>query len=159
MKRHTTKIWINNRIDTLRTCLIQSPHSFVGEIGLDKGRHKASYQSHQIPIFVQQMSLAAELNRPVSIHSVKTDSALIDLFDGMDKLPPALTLHSYCGSLETWKRIVAVIEQKSIQQKSKCELFIGLNCVTNLCKKDLSTFSVSHTLSPSFNGRIELGDM
>lgn len=127
-----------NWIDTLRTCLIQSPHSFVGEIGLDKGRHKASYQSHQIPIFVQQMSLAAELNRPVSIHSVKTDSALIDLFDGMDKLPPALTLHSYCGSLETWKRIVAVIDQKSIQQESKCELFIGLNCVTNLCKKDLS---------------------
>ena len=124
-----------NHMATLRQCLERAPHSFVGEIGLDKTqRHKQFFASHQVPLFVNQLRLAAELNRPVSIHSVKSDGALVDLLSAELRLPPALALHSFCGSPETLARIIKLEDQK------KCEIFVGLNPTTNLTKKNVLLF-------------------
>lgn len=63
----------------LRQELLAAPWAIVGEIGLDRNaRHKAFFQSRQQGVFRLQLRLAAELQRPVSVHSVKADGALVD---------------------------------------------------------------------------------
>ena len=122
-------------LGTMRQCLIADPHSFVGEIGLDKTkRHKGCFTSHQISLFLDQFRLAVELNRPVSIHSVKCDNDLLKLLSEEEQLPPSMCLHSFCGSPETLARLIKICGEKH------CELFVGLNPVTNLTKKNLGMF-------------------
>lgn len=110
-------------VEKLTSCLAKTPTAIVGEIGLDRSKcFRPYFESHQIPIFREQLGIAANLSRPVSVHCVKADAALIEVFqtciasaqdvDGNagDGLPPALCLHSFGGSIETLKRIITVVE-------------------------------------------------
>lgn len=93
----------------LRDRLEASPHAVVGEIGLDKAaRSKGGAGTRQemwkgqMQALELQMALAAELDRPVSMHCVKATGGLYEWVRNAAKegrpLPPAIALHSYGGS-------------------------------------------------------------
>ncbi|KIJ22014.1 hypothetical protein PAXINDRAFT_173990 [Paxillus involutus ATCC 200175] len=109
----------------LRQNLSAFPHAMLGEVGLDRAArvpidYFASLREltpfsvpleHQLAILEPQIDLAVELGRNVSIHSVKSHQATLDLLDRMHKkhglgwLRISIDLHS-CGiSPETWHAI------------------------------------------------------
>lgn len=97
----------------------------VGEIGIDsaaRDRSNSKYPFlHQVSLFRAQLALAAELRRPVSVHTVQCHGHLLDILRELaagvpkkgklhqdaksqqlalaqDPLPPKIMLHSYSGS-------------------------------------------------------------
>ncbi|KAG9314127.1 hypothetical protein JVU11DRAFT_4912 [Chiua virens] len=109
----------------VRRNLSTIPRAMLGEVGLDRAaRVPIDYAAtpreltpftipleHQLAILEPQLDLAVELRRNVSIHSVKSQQATLDLLDRMhQKLGPewqriSVDFHS-CGlSVETWKAI------------------------------------------------------
>jgi len=97
----------------LRNLLIRDPNSIVGEIGIDRSytinrsrlRCSTDYQLH---LFRYQLLLAAELNRPVSIHCVRSAGLLVDLFKSISlpEFPPKVMLHSFTGSSDSLKLLL-----------------------------------------------------
>lgn len=88
----------------LREALIRRPSLLVGEIGLDKSREadKTGWEI-QLKMFEEQMELAAELRRPVSIHCVRAYGTIYDWLKKRPmatECPPSLAFHSYTGSPE-----------------------------------------------------------
>lgn len=94
---------------SLRERLLARPHAAVGEIGLDKaarsrggGGTRTEMWKGQMQALLLQMDLAAELDRPVSMHCVKATGVLFECVRKAAKeqrpLPPAIALHSYGGS-------------------------------------------------------------
>eukprot|EP01089_Gocevia_fonbrunei_P013975 TRINITY_DN3728_c0_g1_i1.p1 TRINITY_DN3728_c0_g1~~TRINITY_DN3728_c0_g1_i1.p1 ORF type:complete len:216 (+),score=37.86 TRINITY_DN3728_c0_g1_i1:33-680(+) len=116
-------------------CIRDSPYAIVGEIGLDKAAKtpdtgKCEFESHQLEIFIKQLKIAHDLNRPVSVHCVRAFGWLLDFFQQFDpstkknknkkkqsstnkdsdydldndikspELPPIIMMHSYGGSIE-----------------------------------------------------------
>lgn len=98
--------------DTLRTALRAVPAAGVGEIGLDRfilglkpddpriaGLRVAPLEE-QVEVFSAQLALAAEFDRPPSIHCVQAFGALMDTLRSA-KLPPrGFLLHGYGGPAE-----------------------------------------------------------
>lgn len=79
----------------LREMLIQNPELHVGEIGLDK--HKPDMDL-QISVFEQQLLLAHELGRGVSLHCVgawEHIARILRVFQ--NKLPRFILAHGYNG--------------------------------------------------------------
>lgn len=69
-----SSVWANRMQRYLET----APWAIVGEIGLDRNTlHKGFFESHQLPVFRTQLRIAAQLQRPVSVHSVKADGAIM----------------------------------------------------------------------------------
>ena len=146
----------NAWLSDLRSHLIASPWSLVGECGLDNnGPYRHAFESHQMPIFRHHLRLAAELNRPISVHSVKADGALVDMLieevDMGHHLPPTVCLHSFSGSIETLKRVINIVEGRPRNKKERLRkgnsdessednvrVFVGFNAWTNLYKKQAS---------------------
>lgn len=115
-------------IAEVRSNLEDIPQAFVGEVGLDRSfrvpydyhatpRELTSFGiplQHQLAILEAQIDLAIELERNVSIHSVKSQQATVDLLQKMKKkvgdekfLRISLDLHS-CGlSAQTWRDVEA----------------------------------------------------
>lgn len=88
----------------LREALIQTPSLLVGEIGLDKSREadKTGWET-QLRMFEEQMELAAELRRPVSMHCVRAYGTIYEWLKKRPtatECPPSLAFHSYTGSTE-----------------------------------------------------------
>ncbi|KAJ3232393.1 hypothetical protein HDU78_007174 [Chytriomyces hyalinus] len=84
----------DDAIAQLRKYLVNQPASFVGEIGLDgiatHADTKVKYDmDHQLRMFTAQMKLAAELQRPVSVHAVgcfgKLESYFMELCKDVPK--------------------------------------------------------------------------
>ncbi|CAA6656470.1 unnamed protein product [Spirodela intermedia] len=77
------------------------PGAAVGEIGLDKGSHgkKIDFMD-QVQVFRQQLKLAKELERPVSVHCVRAFGDLLEILQSEGPFPAGLILHSYLGSAE-----------------------------------------------------------
>ncbi|KIZ06047.1 TatD DNase family protein [Monoraphidium neglectum] len=93
----------------LRGLLSAYPHALVGEIGIDRaavipGSRARVRFDHQLALLREQLALAAELSRPVSIHCVRGYGHLLQLFAALPAsgagCPPAVMLHSYGGSPE-----------------------------------------------------------
>ena len=84
----------------LRNLLEKYPMASLGEIGIDRSRHRRS-DSIQSDIFVKQMQMAKELKRPVSLHCVHGWGILKDVLRQAGPMPAGIVLHSYSGSLET----------------------------------------------------------
>mmetsp|Transcript_37876 Transcript_37876/g.113206 ORF Transcript_37876/g.113206 Transcript_37876/m.113206 type:complete len:229 (-) Transcript_37876:93-779(-) len=149
----------------LRCFLEDAPWAIVGECGLDRNSlFRSFFDCHQVPVFIQHLRLATELHRPISIHSVKADGMLVDTLkrevESGRGLPPTLCLHSFSGSLETLKRIIAIVEPapsrrgerreanraekgRDIVERNEfdvqsCRVFVGFNAWTNLFKKKAS---------------------
>jgi TatD DNase family protein len=59
----------------------------------------------QRPVFLDQLRLAREMKRPLTIHCLKAWGALIDAF-GEAPPPPAFLMHSFGGSIETARRLL-----------------------------------------------------
>ncbi len=76
---------------------LESMPSCVGEIGLDKA-HEATDAALQHKIFTQQLEIAAELDRPVIIHCVRSWGPLIEALEL--HRPPRFMLHAYGGAAE-----------------------------------------------------------
>ncbi|KAG5462927.1 MAG: TatD related DNase-domain-containing protein, partial [Olpidium bornovanus] len=143
----------------LREVLHRNPEAVLGEIGFDavaalrtgpyckigvpRGSITSTFCSldHQRAIFRAQMRLAAELQRPVSIHSVRTQGVLVEelklLMDehlassaaavasakrfssSAAAMPPSVCLHSYSGSAETVESLVKMFEKAKGGRRSK----------------------------------------
>ena len=88
----------------LRDLLARYPHSSIGECGLDSWVTTPA-MAIQRPVFIDQLRLARELDRPLTIHCLKAWGALFDAF--AEAPPPSrFLMHSFGGSIETARRLV-----------------------------------------------------
>lgn len=82
-----------NYLELLEKYLKKYPFAGVGEIGLDKLKPWINQES----IFISQLELAVKYNRIISIHNVKANQEMIEIFKKYkNKLPPII-LHSFSG--------------------------------------------------------------
>jgi TatD DNase family protein len=89
----------------LRELLELNPRAGVGEIGLDaavRPRRTAEQQS----LFVQQLNIAREFERPVSIHCRRAWDALRDALETVGEMPGGMVIHSFSGSPELVESLV-----------------------------------------------------
>ena len=97
-------------LEDLRGKLLTHPDCAVGEIGLDKQWSTPETGqvewSAQLRVFHFQLSLAAELNRPVSIHCVRAQGDLYRLLSSAPSLPPKIYLHAFGGKSGTVEQLV-----------------------------------------------------
>ena len=99
-------------LEKLRGYLLEFAHAWVGEVGLDKsGRYKASF-ALQKEVLIAQMSLASELERPLSLHMVRSVAPLLEILEGFErekkgKAFPFLLCHGYRGATEGAKALLA----------------------------------------------------
>ena len=71
----------------------------------------------QLQCFRMQLELAAEMNRAVSVHSVRCHGQMLSLLREIaDDLPPAVALHSFTGSSQ-----MVDGQRDGVADPSKCE--------------------------------------
>ena len=84
-------------LELLRHYLTRDPNAGVGEIGLDKW-----IRSYDLPlqkdVFLTQLALATELERPITIHCLKAWGTLKELLHSYEG--PAFLLHAYAGPVD-----------------------------------------------------------
>jgi TatD DNase family protein len=85
-------------LEKLKTTLTSTPCA-VGEIGLDRWMEDCG-SAAQEDVFVQQLSLASALNRPVSIHCLKAWGRLLEILRNEQCPATGFLLHSYGGPAE-----------------------------------------------------------
>lgn len=93
----------------LRERLLTTPHSAVGEIGLDKQWRPpelgAVAYEDQLRVFQAQLELASALSLPVSIHCVQAQGDLQRLLGEAPRLPPSIYLHAFSGAPGTVEQL------------------------------------------------------
>jgi TatD DNase family protein len=78
---------------------LQTTNCALGEIGLDRWMH--DYDSvEQEEIFIEQLNLAAEFNRPVTIHCLKAWGRMLEIVSDPKLRKGGFLLHSYSGPAE-----------------------------------------------------------
>ena len=84
-----------------------NPDKFVGvgEIGLDY-HWDLTFQKEQLSAFIQQLEWAIELDKPVSIHSRKSNHDVIPLIQKYSKNGLNGVMHCFSGSLVEAQRII-----------------------------------------------------
>eukprot|EP00250_Pteridium_aquilinum_P030376 c411_g1_i1 orf=228-1139(-) len=97
--------YVENRSDNwfgrLRSMLDAVPTAAVGEAGLDKGtRGREINFAVQVDVLKQQLVLAKELRRPISVHCVRAFGELQDTLKELGPFPDGVILHSFLGSAE-----------------------------------------------------------
>lgn len=84
--------------------LEKHPHASIGECGLDQWVSEPSLEI-QRPVFLDQLRLAREMDRPITVHCLKAWGALFDAFE--ETPPPSrFLMHSFGGSIETARRLI-----------------------------------------------------
>jgi TatD DNase family protein len=89
-----------------RLCLLlkNHPQASIGECGLDTWIAEPSLEI-QRPVFLDQLRLACEMDRPLTIDCLKAWGALFDSF--AESPPPRrFLMHSFGGSIETARRLI-----------------------------------------------------
>ncbi|XP_008803332.1 uncharacterized metal-dependent hydrolase YabD [Phoenix dactylifera] len=85
----------------LKDLFAATPAAAVGEIGIDKGSHAKNIEfTEQVEVFRQQLELAKELRKPVSVHCVQAFGDLLEILQRTGPFPAGVVLHSYIGSAE-----------------------------------------------------------
>ncbi|KAL5495101.1 SCN1 [Sanghuangporus weigelae] len=128
-------------INSLRQNFRAFPQALLGEVGIDRSaRVPLDYRSaqrklspfmvpfdHQLIILETQLAVAVEMRRNVSMHSVKSQKATLDLLEHMKNkcgsswTDISIDLHS-CGlSSETWRDI----------EKSNPNIYLSLSTAIN----------------------------
>lgn len=100
-------------LDGLRSTLLADPAAGVGEIGLDRwivdgvrpddprlAGLRVAPLDEQREVFAAQLALAAELNRPASIHCVQAFGLLLDTLKTTPRPARGFLLHGYGGPAE-----------------------------------------------------------
>ncbi len=90
--------------DRLTEILKIYPHSSVGECGIDRWVDHPSLDS-QLPVFLDQLRIARELDRPITIHCLKAWGPLMDAF-AREAPPSRFLMHSYSGSAEFARELI-----------------------------------------------------
>ena len=94
--------------DELRKYLLAYPKAGIGEIGIDpntKGDFGVEI-TEQEEIFCNQLDLAKEFKRPVSIHCRTAWGRLIKILKETGELPAGMMIHCFGGSVETAKELL-----------------------------------------------------
>ena len=78
-----------------KNLLNRFPETGVGEIGLDAVKGNPEQER----LFVAQLNVAADLNRPCVIHCVKSFDKTAEILKKLKKKPPALMFHGFSGTL------------------------------------------------------------
>jgi TatD DNase family protein len=100
-------------LDRLRARLLADPQAAVGEIGIDRwmtdsarpddprlaGLRRAPL-TEQSEVFLTQLALAIELDRPVTVHCLQAWGALDDLLRSTPRPARGFLLHAYSGPRE-----------------------------------------------------------
>ena len=94
-------------LDTIRTQLIADPLSGVGEIGLDRLKTK-TIADVQRTLFAQQLTLAAELRRPVVLHGAKCWGEVVAACRPYKGRIPAFLFHGFSRSAGLLPEIFAL---------------------------------------------------
>lgn len=90
--------------DRLRSLLLDDARATVGEIGLDQWIAQPDINV-QMPVFLDQLEIAGELDRTATIHCLKAWDALFTAFK--EQSPPArFLMHSFGGSIEIARRLI-----------------------------------------------------
>ncbi len=94
--------WVNDIQNTdwidLEKYLHQNPHAAIGEIGLDfYNKPDQQTKEQQILVFVRQLQLALELDRPISLHLRKANQ---EFWSIIKNYPIKGLMHAFSGSLE-----------------------------------------------------------
>jgi Tat protein secretion system quality control protein TatD with DNase activity len=111
-------VWVHE----LEQRLIATPHSIVGEIGLDGfhfdpvTRNLVSSMELQVKAFTFQMELAARLQRPVSVHAVQSVGPLLETLGRLKQskhgLPPKTYFHAFAGKIGTVEQLLSLCGRK-----------------------------------------------
>ncbi|RYD36479.1 MAG: TatD family deoxyribonuclease, partial [Verrucomicrobiaceae bacterium] len=88
----------------LRGLLSSGPRATVGEIGLDQWITRPDIGA-QLPVFLDQLEIARELDRTATIHCLKAWEPLFDAFKQRPP-PPRFLMHSFGGSIEVARRLL-----------------------------------------------------
>ena len=93
----------DNWSDVMQDLLLQNPQIQIGEIGLDK---KHPNTDTQINFFVQQLQIAHNLGRGISVHIIGMWNELFEFLKTYEnKLPKYIILHSYNGPIQNMNKI------------------------------------------------------
>lgn len=94
-------------LPSLRRLLEDHPQAALGEIGLDRWIENPDVDA-QLACFRDQVALAVELDRPLSIHCLRAFGLLDDTLCSMALPRRGFLLHSYGGPAEMIPRFVAL---------------------------------------------------
>ena len=84
--------------------LDKHPRASIGECGLDQWVAEPALEI-QRAVFIDQIWIAREKDRPITVHCLKAWSALFDCF--AETPPPSrFLMHSFGGSIETARRLI-----------------------------------------------------
>lgn len=90
--------------DTLRHYLQAIP-SGVGEVGLDRVRNDIPFEQQE-EVFREQVEIALSYNRPLSIHSVKSDERVLAILKSTGQRNFGFLMHSFTGSKEIARKLL-----------------------------------------------------
>ncbi|KAK9815184.1 hypothetical protein WJX73_010258 [Symbiochloris irregularis] len=105
--------WVPRRsaswLDNLKKKLLEVPSAGLGECGLDRSaRAPADSFEDQCLVFHQQLQLANELQRPVSVHCVKAFPELKRHLEQEQPFGAGVILHSWAGPAAMVKPLAAI---------------------------------------------------
>ena len=95
----------------LREALTAQPAAAVGEAGLDRARLECAWEV-QLDAFTAQLRVASDLRRPLVVHCVRSDGAMLDLLREAPALPPTLVMHAFGGSAETARALLSLVGRR-----------------------------------------------
>jgi len=84
--------------------LEKHPLSGIGECGLDQWVSSPPIEV-QMPVFLDQMRIARQMDRSLTIHCLKAWAPLFSAFEAVPP-PPRFLMHSFGGSIETARRLL-----------------------------------------------------
>ena len=87
----------------LESLLQKFPTAGVGEIGLDRWIEGHDIEDQQ-EVFAAQLRLAANHDRPCTVHCLRAWGPLLQVLESANRLPRIL-VHSFGGSIETGRRL------------------------------------------------------
>ena len=94
--------------NAINDALIAFPQAGVGECGLDFNSKFKKKRLNQITAFEAQLKIAYELQRPLSIHSVRAWGHTIESLKKYAPFPKPFILHSFYGSQEIAEIIITL---------------------------------------------------
>jgi TatD DNase family protein len=88
----------------LQSLLARHPQASIGECGLDQWISHPPIEV-QRAVFIDQLRLAREMERPLTVHCLMAWGALFETFAEVPP-PTRFLMHSFGGSIETARRLV-----------------------------------------------------